>query len=159
MGIIEFLKNNPTYLWIIVAVIGLIIVGIVLGVIINKVTKNKIKQEAKEDEVLPTETEEKPTAEEEVVETPTETEDLDNNQSLEETESTKETKSDSHSNIYHVTKRKSDGKWQVKYRGGERAIKLFNTQAEAIEFAKKLAEKRGGSVTVHKTTGQIRKMK
>ena len=40
---------------------------------------------------------------------------------------------------YHVAKR-PDGKWQVKFAGGEKAIKLFATQAEAIEYAKKLAE-------------------
>lgn len=67
------------------------------------------------------------------------------------------TKKDEHSSIYHVTKRKTDGKWQVKYRKGEKAIKLFDTQAEAIAYAKKLAANRDGSVTVHKTTGQIRK--
>ena len=31
---------------------------------------------------------------------------------------------------YHVAKR-ADGKWQVKFAGGEKAIKLFDTQAEA----------------------------
>ena len=63
------------------------------------------------------------------------------------------------SSTYHVTKRKSDGKWQVKYAGGQKAIKLFDTQAQAIEYAKKVAGNRDGSVTVHKTTGQIRKHK
>ena len=38
---------------------------------------------------------------------------------------------------YHVSKRSEDGKWQVKFANGQKAIKLFATQAEAIEFAKK----------------------
>ena len=36
--------------------------------------------------------------------------------------------------VYHVSKRKEDGMWQVKFANGERALKLFKTQAEAIEF-------------------------
>jgi hypothetical protein len=59
--------------------------------------------------------------------------------------------------IYHVSKRASDGKWQVKFTKGQRAIKLFRTQAEAIEFAKKLAESQNGSIRVHSVKGKIRK--
>lgn len=59
--------------------------------------------------------------------------------------------------IYHVSKRASDGKWQVKFAKGQRAIKLFKTQAEAIEFAKKLAESQNGSIRVHSVKGKIRK--
>lgn len=36
---------------------------------------------------------------------------------------------------YHVAKR-PDGKWQVNFAGGEKAIKLFSTQAEAIAYAR-----------------------
>ena len=53
---------------------------------------------------------------------------------------------------YHVAKR-PDGKWQVK------AIKLFATQAEAIEYAKKLAENQDGSISIHKKDGKMRKQK
>ena len=53
---------------------------------------------------------------------------------------------------YHVAKR-PDGKWQVKYAGGEKAIKLFDTQKEALEFTKKMAENQGGSVLVHASKG------
>lgn len=60
--------------------------------------------------------------------------------------------------IYHVSKRASDGKWQVKFAKGQRAIKLFKTQAEAIEFAKKLAESQNGSIRVHSVKGKIRKV-
>lgn len=59
--------------------------------------------------------------------------------------------------IYHITKRKEDGKWQVKFGGGEKAIKLFDTQAEAIAYAKKLAESQDGSISIHKVDGKTRK--
>lgn len=59
---------------------------------------------------------------------------------------------------YHVAKR-PDGKWQVKFAGGEKAIKLFSTQAEAIAYAKKLAENRDGSISIHKVDGKLRKQK
>lgn len=59
---------------------------------------------------------------------------------------------------YHVSKRE-DCKWQVKFAGGEKAIKLFSTQAEAIAYAKKLAENQEGSISIHKKDGKMRKQK
>ena len=59
---------------------------------------------------------------------------------------------------YHVAKR-PDGKWQVKFAGGEKAIKLFDTQAEAIAYAKKLAQNQEGSISIHKKDGKLRKQK
>lgn len=59
---------------------------------------------------------------------------------------------------YHVSKR-TDGKWQVKFAGGEKAIKLFDTQAEAIAYAKKLAANQDGSISIHKKDGKMRKQK
>lgn len=59
---------------------------------------------------------------------------------------------------YHVAKR-PDGKWQVKFAGGEKAIKLFGTQAEAIAYAKKLAANQDGSISIHKKDGKLRKQK
>ena len=58
--------------------------------------------------------------------------------------------------VYHISKRK-DGKWQVKYANGQRAIKLFPTQAEAIVFAKKLAKSQDGSIRIHSVSGRLRK--
>ena len=60
---------------------------------------------------------------------------------------------------YHVTKRREDGKWQVKFAGGEKAIKLFDTQVEAIAYAKKLADSRDASITIHKKDGKMRKQR
>ena len=59
---------------------------------------------------------------------------------------------------YHVAHR-ADGKWQVKFAKGEKAIKLFDTQEEAIAYAKKLTANRGGNMTIHKKDGSIRKQK
>ena len=63
------------------------------------------------------------------------------------------------SKVYHVSKRKEDGKWQVKFANGERALKLFDTQAEAIAFAKEKAHNQDGSISIHKVDGKIRKQK
>lgn len=55
--------------------------------------------------------------------------------------------------VYHVAKRE-DGQWAVKFAGGEKAIKLFRTQAEAIEYSKQMAENQGGKMLVHNSKGQ-----
>lgn len=55
--------------------------------------------------------------------------------------------------VYHISKR-SDGKWAVKFAGGEKAIKLFNTQAEAKEYTNKMAANQGGAVLVHNSKGK-----
>jgi len=58
---------------------------------------------------------------------------------------------------YHISKRKSDGMWQIKLAGGQKAIKLFKTQQEAIDYCKVLAENQDANVTVHKKDGSFRK--
>ena len=57
---------------------------------------------------------------------------------------------------YHITLRE-DGKWQVKAGKAEKALKIFDTQAQAIEYAKKVAENQEGNITIHKKDGKIRK--
>ena len=59
--------------------------------------------------------------------------------------------------VYHVSKRKQDGKWQVKAAGGAKAIKLFDLQKDAIEYAKNLANNQDARVVVHKVDGSFRK--
>ena len=59
---------------------------------------------------------------------------------------------------YHISLRKSDGMWQVKAAGAEKAIKLFNTQAEAIEYCKPLAENQDANIMIHKKDGSFRKL-
>lgn len=75
-----------------------------------------------------------------------------------EKEKTEENKKEIANKNYHVSLRE-DGKWQVKFAKGERALKVFSTQAEAIEFAKEKAVNQNGSITIHKKDGKIRKQK
>ncbi len=60
--------------------------------------------------------------------------------------------------VYHVSKRKADGKWQVKFANGQKAIKLFDTQLDAIDYAKKLAASQDGRIVIHKEDGSFRKL-
>lgn len=55
--------------------------------------------------------------------------------------------------VYHVAKRE-DGMWQVRFAGGDKAIKLFKTQAEAIEYTKNMASNQEGKMLVHNSKGQ-----
>jgi len=54
---------------------------------------------------------------------------------------------------YHVSKRESDGKWQVKYAGGERAIKLFDTKKEAMDYTITMAGNQQRGILVHASKG------
>ena len=60
------------------------------------------------------------------------------------------------SRVYHIA-RNENGKWQVKLANGEKAIKLFDTQLQAINYAKALVKTRGGSIRIHSVKGKIRK--
>lgn len=60
--------------------------------------------------------------------------------------------------VYHISLRKSDGMWQVKAAGAEKAIKLFRTQAEAIEYCKPLAVNQEANIMIHKKDGSFRKL-
>lgn len=60
--------------------------------------------------------------------------------------------------VYHISRSKFVSRsWQVKLAGGEKAIKIFPTQAEAINFAKGLVRSQGGSIRIHSMKGQLRK--
>ena len=61
--------------------------------------------------------------------------------------------SDDSTRVYHVAKRE-DGMWQVKFAGGEKAIKLFKTQKEALEYSKKMAKNQKGAMLVHNSKGK-----
>ena len=54
---------------------------------------------------------------------------------------------------YHLVKRE-DGKWEVKFAGGEKAIKLFSTQVEAVAYSKEMAKNQKGAMLVHNSKGQ-----
>ena len=61
---------------------------------------------------------------------------------------------------YHVSKRDNDGReWKVFIQGSDKVIKLFKTQAEALEYAKGLAKNKddGSYVILHGLDGKIRR--
>lgn len=55
--------------------------------------------------------------------------------------------------VYHVSKRASDGKWQVFIRGSDKVIKLFATKAEAEEYCTQMAKNQGATLMVHNSKG------
>ena len=64
--------------------------------------------------------------------------------------------------IYHVSKRgesKADREWKVFIQGSDKVIKLFDTQEEALKYAKDLADNKndGSTVMLHGLDGKIRK--
>lgn len=61
---------------------------------------------------------------------------------------------------YHVSKRDNDGReWKVFIQGSDKVIKLFKTQAEALDYAKTLAKNKddGSYVLLHGLDGKIRR--
>ncbi len=54
---------------------------------------------------------------------------------------------------YILTKRKEDGMWALKYSGGEKVIKLFKTQKEALDYTKERAENNDRAVLVRASKG------
>ena len=70
----------------------------------------------------------------------------------------KEEKSSNETKVYHISKRKEDKKWQVKAEGADKALRLFFTQTDAIEYAKKVAGNQEGRIVIHKEGGGFRKL-
>ena len=54
----------------------------------------------------------------------------------------------------HVTPK--DGKWQVKAENSKRATKIFDTQKDAENFAKKIAINQKSELITHGRDGKIR---
>ena len=62
--------------------------------------------------------------------------------------------------IYHVSKREEDEReWKVFIQGSSKVIKLFDTQLEALNYAKNLCKNKddGSYVLLHGLDGKIRK--
>ena len=76
----------------------------------------------------------------------------------EEKPAAKEESSSSETKVYHISKRKEDKKWQVKAEGADKALRLFFTQTDAIEYAKKVAGNQDGRIVIHKEGGGFRKL-
>ena len=163
--------------------IGLILLCVAIGVMPKKPLEVKVASEEKSidqlQEVANNTAEEKPVVEEvrveepEVVAAPTSDEapsEVVNEEPLKEEETVEEvkeekpveekksaSKSSAPKRIYHISERKELNKWQIKFAGGTKALKMFNTQAEAIAYAKELIAKNGGSYRVHSRAGKMRK--
>ena len=61
---------------------------------------------------------------------------------------------------YHVSKRDENGReWKVFIQGSNKVIKLFNTQQEALSYAKSLCKNKddGSYVLLHGLDGKMRK--
>lgn len=54
----------------------------------------------------------------------------------------------------HVTPRGTQ--WAVTGAGNSRATSIVETQSEAIQIAKPIAQNQGGDVVIHRRNGQIR---
>jgi len=59
---------------------------------------------------------------------------------------------------HHVMPGQAGG-WSVRKGGASRASKVFDTQAEAIDYAKILAKKNGSELYIHAKDGTIRDKK
>lgn len=57
--------------------------------------------------------------------------------------------------VYHISKR-DDKKWEVRIDGGDKALKLFFTQKEAIDYTRKISGKK--RILVHKEDGGVREV-
>lgn len=163
--------------------IGLILLCVAIGVMPKRPLEVKVASEEKSidqlQEVANNTAEEKPVVEEvsveepEVVAAPISDEapsEVVNEEPLKEEETVEEVKEEkpveekkpasktsAPKRIYHISERKELNKWQIKFAGGTKALKMFNTQAEAIAYAKELIAKNGGSYRVHSRAGKMRK--
>ena len=69
-------------------------------------------------------------------------------------------KQDKKVTVYHVSKRDNDGReWKVFIQESSKVIKLFDTQEEALKYAKGLCSNKsdGSYVVLHGLNGKIRK--
>jgi len=49
-----------------------------------------------------------------------------------------------------------DGKWGVRGEGNSRLTRITNTQSDAIDIAKQIAQNQGSEVVIHRPDGRIR---
>ena len=65
---------------------------------------------------------------------------------------------------YHISLNKDENSefykiWRVRRSNSDKTIKYFDTQKEAIAYAKSLSDKNKTNIVIHKTDGKIRKQK
>lgn len=140
MGVLtQEVAGLPLWAWIVIAAIVLIAVIVIIIIAVSSAKKNKNKSVAVQSENG------EPAVEEAADDVAEEDED----------ESAPVKNNDK---VYHISKRKADNRWQIKAAGGAKAIKLFNTQAEAIDYGKQLAENQDARIMIHKEDGSFRKL-
>ena len=122
----------------------------------QEVLEEKVEEapakEAEESEETAKEASEEPNEEaedEEEVEAPSEDDEVED----ETPAAAKEKNGPSAGAPYHLSKRVSDGKWQLFIAGSDKVMKTFNTKVEAEEYTYALAAKTGRKVLVHKSKG------
>ena len=76
-------------------------------------------------------------------------------------EKTNEQSTQQQSLNYHVTLDKDEDSdhykmWRVRKERSNKTMQFFKTQAEAVDYAKNLADESGASVVIHKADGTIR---
>lgn len=156
----NLLLNVPGWVWWLIGAVALIaLITVIVIMIIIDVNKRKYGDDfGKGDEAKPKEKAEKKAAKE------TETKPVKETKAAEKKAETKPEKVNEEkpakkaAKVYHISKRKEDGMWQIKAAGGEKAIKLFRTQKEAIDYCKTLANNQDASIMIHKEDGSFRKL-
>ncbi|MCQ2793344.1 MAG: DUF2188 domain-containing protein [Bacilli bacterium] len=120
-------------------------------------TKVEPKNELKPDEKKVSVKKAEPKKESKPVEKKTSTIKAEPKKESKKSEPKKEPSVKSSGKVYHISQHPTENKWQVKLAKGEKALKLFDTQAEAIAYAKEISKNQGGSIRVHSMAGKIRK--
>lgn len=56
--------------------------------------------------------------------------------------------------VHHVVPKLSGG-WAIKRDGATKAIKVFSTKGDAVEFARKISREQGAEIVIHGRDGRI----
>lgn len=166
--------NLPIWAWIVIAAVVLILI-IVIAVVAAKAHRAKKEQTEEEELSAPAEEvqpEAEPVQDEEAAPVTVKEEPAPAAKPVQKAEKPSEQPEEqpaaqsayvpqaaAQTKVYHITKRKSDGKWQVKFNNGKKAIKLFDTQNQAIDYAKALAQNQEAGIMIHKEDGTFRKLR
>lgn len=156
MNLLFAITDIPWWVWIIVAVV-LVILIIIIVVATKKSGKKDKAAEVEDSSDSESEEEEEEPVEEEEKAPAKKAEDDKKAEKDEDKEDDKKPNKPA-TKVYHISKRKDDGKWQIKAEGGAKAIKLFKTQKEAIDYCKTLADNQDARIMIHKEDGSFRKL-
>ena len=166
----ELFLGIPVLYWVIgaAALVALIVIIVIICCVINAKNKKAKSQTAKpvaqpaaakteEPAKVEKKEEEKPTAKPAATKSTTKTASTEKKPAAKAAPA-KEEPAKPTVKTYHVSKRKDDNMWQIKAAGGAKAIKLFKTQKEAIDYCKNLADNQDANIMIHKEDGSFRKL-